>query len=1133
MRPAVFAAFLFASFPAEPDAQMRFSERAVFAGVADGGESNGAAFGDYSGDGLADLFVSRLGSGVEPLLYRNRGDGTFADDRAQVAGLGPTMGGVFVDCDVDGDLDLYTVHFLEPNRLLDNQEGRLVATDRAGKTGDFSHSMSAAFADFDGDGRVDLFTASRNFSPNQYYIWSDRDGFVERSEMHSALRSGRETFGAVPFDYDADGDVDLYVSSLGFANLLFSNEGRGTFRQVAQAVGLGDEKSTVLSLPGDYDADGDFDLYVVRARGDANSLYANDGGQFSEVAAGVSGATSSTGAAWADYDNDGDLDLLVSNIGATALYENAGDGTFVDISALALPAATQSAVLVTGGMAVADYDADGDIDAFLSGLGTADLLLRNDTPAARWLRVELVARPGQTALGSRVRVRDGAAVQLRAYSAATQVGTAHGDLLHFGVGSERVDVEVEWASGQRQILTAVAGQVLRVRERVPARDLHIDAVLEPDMAPRWKPMTFAVDIRNAGTEMVAGARLVGRVEMRGQLQYEQALAVPALRAGEVARLRFPEWLPQLGGAHRFEFALEVDGEVAANNRWSQTRVLHRFAEVAPDLGVADGGPGFAGAWTDFDRDGDLDLYVSNGGTSGAGVNVFYRNDGAAGFSEVAQMSGVADDGNGAGVVFTDFDRDGWEDLYLSKGGFTRSGEANRLLRNRGDGTFVDASEAAGLDAVMSSYSATVGDFDRDGYPDLYISQFRGQPNLLYHNDGNGGFEEVGQAKGIVSFFNHSGGAAAFGDYDLDGDVDLYASMFGTFDMFYSEIGQASFGVAQVGDAGHAVGMASGDYDNDGDVDIYIVNQNWRSALFRNDIEALVFVDVGAESGTENLAGGAGCAFGDYDADGDLDLFVVNGNAADRLYLNHGDGTFSDVAAAHGIADTSAAWSVVVGDYDADGDLDFYVINEGSANRLYQNGSADYNWLQVGLRGVESNAEAVGARLQLFADGQEWVREVNGTTGLSQSSRMVHFGLGLAEEVDSLLVHWPNGQRERFVDVPSNSRIALVEGGVLTAVVEETSSAPVAFALEENYPNPFNAETRIRFAIAQRGPVRLAVYNALGQQVRVLLGAERALGRYEAGWDGRDDRGEAVGSGVYFYRLQSGERELTRSMVLLR
>ncbi|MBT7593527.1 MAG: hypothetical protein HN559_01410, partial [Gemmatimonadetes bacterium] len=1093
MHRSVRALILCSALPAALSAQMQFSDQALAAGVADEGEANGAAFGDFSGDGLPDLFVARLGRSARPLLYRNEGDGTFATADLNGVSSGSTMGGVFVDYDSDGDLDLYTISFFRPNQLFENVDGRLILADDA--LTDPGASTGAAFADYDRDGRVDLFTTHRGANANQYWSRPDQAGFVELSDFHSTLGSGRDSFGGLPFDYDSDGDVDIYVSNWGFANLLFSNQGRGSFLQVAREAGLSDEGWSILSLPADYDNDGDLDLYTLRSQGQASSLYMNEVGRFVDVEAGVGGTVSATGGAWADFDSDGDVDLLVSTAGTTALYENQRDGTFADVGSASLPAAALAAGL-TGGVATADYDADGDIDAFIGHLEAADLLLRNDASASgRWLQVELVGRPGQTVLGSRVRVHSDDSVQLREYVVSTQIGTASGHELHFGLGdNEQVELDIHWASGQQQTLPSIAAnQRLRLREPVPGRDLRIDTVTEPSHAPGWRPLAFEVMVSNVGVAPVGGTGLTARVEVHDRVQYEQRLEVPTLAPGESVPLRFPVWSPAMAGEHRFTFALDVDDDVAANNHWVRAHSLHDFDDVASQRGVADTGPGFAAAWADYDRDGDLDLYVSNGATAGDAANVLYRNDGDTGFTDVALASGVADDGNGTAAVFADFNSDGWEDLFISKGGFNTQGQANRLFHNNHDGTFADVSAAAGLDVVLSSYSAAAGDYDQDGYTDLYVSQFRGQPNQLYRNDGNGGFEEVGIGSGIVSFFNYGGSAASFADYDADGDVDLYASIFGTFDRFYADVGAAQFGVSEVGNEGDAVGITSGDYDNDGDLDVYVINQSRRSTLSRNDLETSAFVDVGEESGTENLALGAGCAFGDFDADGDLDLFVVNGGSADRVFMNRGDGSFVDMAAAFGMADTSWAWAVTLADYDNDGDLDVYVVNERSANRLYDNRSNHNNWLQVGLRGVESNTEALSARLQLYAGERAWTRVVNATSGMSHSSRVVHFGLGQTTRLDSLLVQWPRGLTERFVDVPVNSRLAVVEGQVLTAVQETTGDVPGAFALASNFPNPFNAETSIHYKVGVAGMVRLEVFNTLGQKIRGLVEGESGPG----------------------------------------
>jgi hypothetical protein len=274
------------------------------------------------------------------------------------------------------------------------------------------------------------------------------------------------------------------------------------------------------------------------------------------------------------------------------------------------------------------------------------------------------------------------------------------------------------------------------------------------------------------------------------------------------------------------------------------------------------------------------------------------------------------------------------------------------------------------------------------------------------------------------------------------------------------------------------------------------------------------------------------ALGDYDGDGALDLFVSNAEGASRVYRQVVPGRFLDQASVLGMADSSRSRAVLLGDYDNDGDLDVFVINEGSQNRLYANGGGSNHWMQVGVRGVESNTDGIGTRLRLFTDGQLQHREVNGTAGLSFGTRISHFGLGSVETVDSLQVRWPSGLVEVFKDPPVDSRLALVEGVRLTAV-EAAGPEPDALRLGQNYPNPFNAATTIEFNLKQRGPTRLVIYNTLGQLVRHLANGELDAGLHRLVWNGLDKEDRETSSGVYFYRLQSGGEERLQSLVLLR
>ena len=236
-----------------------------------------------------------------------------------------------------------------------------------------------------------------------------------------------------------------------------------------------------------------------------------------------------------------------------------------------------------------------------------------------------------------------------------------------------------------------------------------------------------------------------------------------------------------------------------------------------------------------------------------------------------------------------------------------------------------------------------------------------------------------------------------------------------------------------------------------------------------------------------------------------------------------------------MADRGLGRGVLLGDYDGDGDLDVYVINEGQPNRMHRNGRSQHSWIAVDVEGVESNRDGIGAHITAHTGDTRQLREVNGIDGFSMSSRTAHFGVGDHGRIDSLTVAWPSGAVDVHRNVPVNSKIHLVEGLRMTAVEQEggEQAEPLQFGLEPNFPNPFNAETNIRYTVSRRGGIELAIYNSVGQLVRVLVEGEVEAGVYRKSWDGRDNSGRAAASGVYISRLVSEEEEAWQSIVLLR
>ncbi|MCK5328656.1 MAG: VCBS repeat-containing protein, partial [Candidatus Latescibacteria bacterium] len=298
-----------------------------------------------------------------------------------------------------------------------------------------------------------------------------------------------------------------------------------------------------------------------------------------------------------------------------------------------------------------------------------------------------------------------------------------------------------------------------------------------------------------------------------------------------------------------------------------------FVDVAGEAGVGNTVTKGGIAWGDYDGDGDPDLFaVDSNPLKG---NVLYRNEGGGRFSDVTSSAGVGAMGNSKGGVWGDFDNDGDPDLYV-----TRSGAQNILYRNEGDGVFSDISEKAGVDVDNEGIGAVWVDYDNDGWLDLYTVR---EPVKLYRNGGDGAFADVTDAAGVG---------------DLGGKVE---------------------------------NGAWGDYDNDGDADLYVSNREQANVLFRNEGDG-TFVDGTLDAGVPGHSSGTtlSAVWGDYDNDGDLDLYVLesNGFRTNLLYRNNGSGTFTDVTETAGVGDNGAGTGAVWGDFDNDGDLDLYVSNGG-------------------------------------------------------------------------------------------------------------------------------------------------------------------------------------------------------------
>jgi hypothetical protein len=575
--------------------------------------------------------------------------------------------------------------------------------------------------------------------------------------------------------------------------------------------------------------------------------------------------------------------------------------------------------------------------------------------------------------------------------------------------------------------------------------------------------------------------------------------------------------------------------LAAGSARAQNFTRITAGDVVNDLLYSEGA-----FWKDLDGDDDLDLLVTN--ITGHD-NLLYRNDGSGGFALVTTGPVVNDGGFSYGGCWVDFDEDGDGDIFVINGGQAQPTALNFYYRNDG-GTFAKVTTGVLVTDGGGSWSSAAADYDLDGDLDVFVANYA-QNNALYRNEGGGSFAKI--TTGNVVTDGGSSLGSAWADYDGDGDPDLFVANAdfgaGEANFLYRNEGSGSFTRIVTGDiasdAKNTVGASWADPDNDGDLDLLATNySNTNNFYYRNDGEdsfARVNFDVGLNDGGSSVGG----AWGDWDNDGWLDLFVSNDNNQNNLlYGNDGDGTFTRVLNGDIVSNGGRSNASVWGDIDADGDPDLFVTNGAAptpqSNFLYRNdGSAGSNaWLHVRCVGVQSNRSAIGARVRVKAtiDGQPvWqLREVSSQTGYnSMNSLAAEFGLGDATVVDSLVIDWPLGQQDVYTGMGTNRAIRLVEGSDPTGV-EVTSSGPSRPVLGQNLPNPFRETTEIPFTLPRPVHVSLSVVDVAGRRVATLVDGAREAGIHRTRFEAR-----GLPGGVYFAVLRVGGREEARGMIRVR
>jgi hypothetical protein len=432
-------------------------------------------------------------------------------------------------------------------------------------------------------------------------------------------------------------------------------------------------------------------------------------------------------------------------------------------------------------------------------------------------------------------------------------------------------------------------------------------------------------------------------------------------------------------------------------------------------------------------------------------------------------------------------------------------------------------------------------------------------NRLLHNNGDGTFSHLFTTPVTDTVDAYT--IPTWSDYDLDGDIDLFIgsgeiTQLDEDNLYENQLTQGSpLEFIKLTTAPIATDLLDGqvwnwiDYDNDRDLDGFITNYNGGLAnkLYRNDAGTYVTMtgaDVGSIVTDSNQ--GLGNLWADFDNDGDLDCLITNDNAPTNDYfVNDGDGTFTQNFVEPFVTSPGPHYGSTAGDYDNDGDLDLYIHGSTTSKGLYRNDLANGNgWLNVKLVGAGapggSNISALGAKVEAKATiggTAVWqFREISAQNSFSSMNMLnAHFGLGNATVIDTLVVTWPSGIVQVLDNVTPNQFLVVNEtvGPTDASLVGNPSRSEIV--LGRAVPNPTRAGASIDFEIAREQSVTLALFDIAGRHVRTLADGAFAAGRHQVGWDGRDEAGRAVSSGVYFYRLRaaSSSVEISDRLVLRR
>jgi len=792
------------------------------------------AWGDVNNDGYDDLLLVSYSGDIR--LYTNGTDGSFRETLLGRSGAGRFTGATWADSDNDGDLDLFITNDGGTNILYVNTgrpEFTLKKVTRGALVEDKENSQAASWGDFNKDGLVDLFVANAGKGQlNTLYINQGKNRFARVTTGPVTRDSGTAT-SCTWVDINDDGVLDLFVTYDGQADLLYLNSGSPSFifsKLIAGQI-VQDKSSSFGSSWSDYDHDGDLDVYVLK--NGQNVLFRNDGnGLFAKVTngGGLDDVADSRSSAWGEVTNNGFPDLFVANNGLNQLYTTTAEQSIVRTT-------VNAATLTTGhhvGVSWADIDRDGDHDLFVANTRGVGSLYLNKGGNNNWLEVTCIGTiSNSSAIGTRIRVKADLDAKLPGIwqtleiSAQTGTGSQNSLTQLFGLREATLidSLVVEWPRSSPLVLTDVpVNQHLILRESVQTR-FTLDDKSEPASFTLSAGGASWADIEGDGDEDLFVTTLQGRnllfTNTAGKLQ------------------------------------INTGSELS---RQAMTTV--------------------ASTWADVDNDGSLDVFVANDGENS--VLFINKGDGTFGRADGSGLDAVKVAASSAS--WGDFDNDGLVDLFIG----TRN-QDNLLYRNLGSGKFTRVTDGELVNIPMDTRACAWSDFDNDGRLDLFVANFN-ERNVLYHNDGGGKFTSIEQPP-----FTADKGASvgcSWGDFDNDGWQDLFVANTGEAKFLYRNNGDGTFGSVAGSPIGAGAEPSSGsswvDFDSDADLDLYVSAFDGTGSMFRN-LGSGYFEQVQNSELTANKAMARGHAWADVDDDGDMDVFIATDGEPQRFFRNAGTG----------------------------------------------------------------------------------------------------------------------------------------------------------------------------------------------------------------------------------------------------